>query len=102
MTRALEFDKRVVQDVSEIRSYYQALSPHLEAAFEAAFREAVSRLKASPLAYAEVRGSMRRVRLRRFPYSIGYRVEPERILVVGVVHAARDPEVWKPRANEPD
>lgn len=91
----------VARDVDDIRRYYRELSPHLEAAFEAAFKDAIARLKANPLAYSQGRGAMRRVRLKRFPYLVGYLVKPDAILVVGVVHAARDPDIWAARGGEP-
>ena len=102
MTLSLLVRPEVAGDVDDIRRYYRELSPHLEAAFEAAFKDAIARMTANPLAYSQVRGAMRRVRLKRFPYLVGYIVNPDSILVVGVVHAARDPEIWAARSGEPD
>jgi plasmid stabilization system protein ParE len=36
--------------------------------------------------------------VRRFPYAVYYRVEPERIVVIAVFHTKRDPGVWQSRA----
>jgi len=36
----------------------------------------------------------------RFPYAVFYRVEPNRIVVLTVLHTARDPKLWpQPPAN---
>jgi hypothetical protein len=39
----------------------------------------------------------RRYLLRRFPFSVVYRVEPQRVLIVAVAHAHRRPGYWKSR-----
>jgi len=36
----------------------------------------------------------RRVLLRRFPYMVLYRVEPERVVIVAVAHVRRSPGTW--------
>lgn len=61
----------------------------VEAAFELACRQPM----ASPIVEADIR----RVLIRRFPYGVFFIVEPERVMVLSVAHAARDPEVWKER-----
>jgi len=43
-------------------------------------------------------GDIRCVQARRFPYSVFYRVEADRIVVLAVFHARRDPMVWQSRA----
>ncbi len=35
--------------------------------------------------------------VRRFPFAILYRVEPERIVVVAVMHLRREPGYWRRR-----
>ena len=40
---------------------------------------------------------IRRVPVRRFPYSIFYYVEREHIVVLGVFHSRRDPRNWQRR-----
>lgn len=43
----------------------------------------------------------RRNLLRRFPFSVAYRVELQRMLIVAVAHARRRPGYWKPRLPAP-
>jgi plasmid stabilization system protein ParE len=52
-----------------------------------------------PLAYQEVEGEVRRALTRRFPYGVFCVVEPQRIVVLAVLHTARDPQVWKARTG---
>jgi toxin ParE1/3/4 len=41
---------------------------------------------------------IRRAPVRRFPYSVFYRVERDRIVVLAVFHGRRNPRIWQARA----
>jgi plasmid stabilization system protein ParE len=47
---------------------------------------------------ATIYRDVRRALVRRFPYAIYYRVEPERIAVIAIHHGKRDPRHWQSRA----
>ena len=47
-----------------------------------------------PEMFARVHGEVRRAVVSRFPYAVFYRVEPKRVVVLAVLHMARDPELW--------
>ena len=47
--------------------------------------------------YAKILHDARRAPVRRFPYSVFYKVEPERVVVISVFHGRRDPKVWQER-----
>jgi plasmid stabilization system protein ParE len=40
----------------------------------------------------------RTAQIRRFPYSVFFRLEATRIVVLAVFHARRDPAIWQARA----
>ena len=40
---------------------------------------------------------IRRALTRRFPYAVYYLLEPTRVVVLAVLHVARDPGVWQER-----
>jgi plasmid stabilization system protein ParE len=40
---------------------------------------------------------VRRGKVRRFPYVVYYRVLADRIEVIAVLHAARNPQTWQDR-----
>jgi plasmid stabilization system protein ParE len=50
-----------------------------------------------PEMYAEVMKGIRRGKLRKFPYVVYYRLLPESIEVIAVLHGGRDPRMWKSR-----
>jgi plasmid stabilization system protein ParE len=47
--------------------------------------------------YAPVEEEVRRVLLRRFPYSIFYEARSSDVVVLACFHSARDPQEWKER-----
>lgn len=52
-----------------------------------------------PYSGAKISGNIRRRILRRFPFGVLYTVEPDRILVVAVMHLRRRPGYWKDRIS---
>jgi plasmid stabilization system protein ParE len=81
------FRRQVGRDAAAAFDYYEAQQAGLGERFLAAARtvfEAVERV--------------RRAVVSRFPYAVFYRVEQHRIVVVRLLHFARDPNMW-PRAR---
>ena len=66
-----------------------------EAAYPDASFDAIERF---PEMFPCVLGEVRRAMVARFPYAVFYRIETMQIVVLGVLHSARDPRVWpRPR-----
>jgi hypothetical protein len=55
-------------------------------------------IKARPEAFARVYGDFRQCLMRRFPYSVYYRIGDETIVIIAVHHHRRDPARWQRRA----
>jgi plasmid stabilization system protein ParE len=66
--------------------------------FLAAVRATLDRIQFNPELHAVVYREVRRALVRRFPYAVYYRIEPERIAAVAVHHGKRDPKRWQSRA----
>ncbi len=68
-------------------------------AFRAALRTALRRIEEQPQLYAVVYRDLRRAPLRRFPFGVFYIYDEceNSVTVYGVIHDARNPEVWKRR-----
>jgi plasmid stabilization system protein ParE len=50
-----------------------------------------------PQAYQLVARDVRRARLRRFPFSVYFLATSQRIVILAVLHARRDPREWQSR-----
>lgn len=70
----------------------------LGSAFTASVREVLHRIAGTPLMHQLVYQNIRRGVVRRYPYSIFYRVEPDRVTVIAVFDNRRDPSIWQSRA----
>ena len=62
-----------------------------------AFADVLRRVEEFPESGAEIAAEIRRVPLRRFPYCLFYSVDARGPVVLGCLHAHRDPEVWQRR-----
>ena len=51
-------------------------------------------LEAHPLWFPILHATVRRVLPRRFPHAILFRIHDEWVVVLSVVHQARDPRRW--------
>ena len=70
----------------------------LGADFTAAVRDVLNRIAAIPRVHQVVYKDIRRAVVRRFPYSVFYRVDPDRVTVIAVFDNRRDPTIWRSRA----
>jgi plasmid stabilization system protein ParE len=76
----------------------EAQAPGLGARFRAELDATVGRLAATPEGFPVVLRDVRRARLRRFPYGLFFRIQPDALVVLACFHARRDPRRWQERA----
>jgi toxin ParE1/3/4 len=69
------------------------LGPEFAERVEAVF----DRISATPDMHAMVYRDVRKGLVRRFRYSIYYRVRTDRVVVLAVFHNKRNPNIWKSR-----
>jgi toxin ParE1/3/4 len=90
-TRRLIFHPGVEHDLDQILDYYRERDPALPARFRARLKDQIDRIQLFPESGAVLFESYRRTSLHRFPYMVVYRVGDDRIDVLAVVSARRDP-----------
>jgi plasmid stabilization system protein ParE len=78
--------------------WYEQQRPGLGVDFVTQVQEAFDRISAAPEQYAQIFHDIRRVVVRRFPYSIFYKVESQQVVVLAVFHSRRNPRIWQERA----
>lgn len=88
-----------MEDYRAAYAWYHKRGEHLSAAFEAEVDHALERVGAAPGRFAKYDDRHRFFLLRRFPFSLVYRVEDDRVLVVAVAHAKRKPRYWEGRSD---
>ena len=96
MTLAVEY-LREAQEAESAARWYAERGPAAAVAFSEEVDAAESAIARLPHAWPRFDHGTRRYLLRRFPFSIVYRVQPTRILIVAVAHGRRRPGYWKSR-----
>ena len=97
MTLPVRLTSAAVRDVTLAQSWYLDEAPQILASFEEELDEALRRISERPESYQTVERSVRRALVRKFPFSVYYRVLAEWIEVIAVVHQSRDPRTWQRR-----
>jgi plasmid stabilization system protein ParE len=97
VARELEYLEEALEEAEAAARWYAERSATAAAAFSEELDAAESAIAQLPEAWPRFDHGTHRYLLRRFPFSIVYRVEPRRILIVAVAHASRRPGYWKPR-----
>ena len=91
MSRTIEFRRVARFEFDEAVARYEAERPGLGLEFKEQVRAYLNRIADNPEHFRRVRGEIRRAVLRRFPYTIHFLPEPDRIVVLAVFHGKRDP-----------
>ena len=92
--RKVTFHEDAETEMKEAARYYEERALGLGMSFLDAIEEAVDQVLANPEAYQLVGDDVRHKILRRFPYSVLYAIEPDRIRVMAVAHQKRRPGYW--------
>jgi plasmid stabilization system protein ParE len=95
--RSLVFRPSARTEIAEAVDWYERQGIGLGAEFLRALEVTMSSIHHNPKQYQRIHGRMWRAVLRRFPYSILYFSSSEEIVVVGCIHARRDPKRWQER-----
>lgn len=102
MTWPVSIHAEARAELREAIAWYEREVEGLGAQFHAEMAQAMARLRALPGIGTPVPGidpqtRVRRVLLSRFPYSIVFRVDDERLVVLAFAHSSRAPAYWASR-----
>lgn len=97
MTPRLLLREEAAADARDAFQWYETRAAGLGSEFLRALRAELAAIERAPLQFDVVVGDIRRVRLRRFPYSVYYVVLPEVISAFAIMHDRRHPRLWRSR-----
>ena len=83
--------------VLEAFAWYEERRSGLGVEFRDALEATIARAVRHPLAYAAGDRGLRRALVSRFPYAVYFRIYPDALVVVGVMHGRRHPKLLKTR-----
>ena len=97
----VDWSPQALGDLADAVLWYDEQCPGRGADLLALIGSSLEILREYPRAHPVVVGRSRRWPLVRYPFSLFYRLEPERIVVLALFHQSRHPRRWSGRVNEP-
>lgn len=97
MTLKVVFRRAARAEFDAAALWYEARRPGLGTQFVSEIDRAVELAATQPERFPIKHDKIRCVTVRRFPYTVFFRSEPQRIVVLAVFHARRDPTIWQTR-----
>ena len=84
-------------EYTQAAQHYAAVAPELGERFFDEIERLIDRVRRQPERFLRVGPAARRALARKFPYSVVYLDEPDRVWIVAVMHAKRRPGYWRER-----
>jgi plasmid stabilization system protein ParE len=97
VSRALEYLDEAIEEAEAAARWYAERSSTAASGFADEIDAAIAAIDRNPEAWPPYDHGTRHYLLRRYPFSVVYRIEPRRILVVAVAHGLRRPGYWASR-----
>ena len=98
--KAVEYHPLAFEELIDSAEYYEARAELLGESFLDEVERAVADVSESPERWPYFLLNSRRRLLDRFPYSVVYLIETERIYILAVMHQRRRPGDWRKRLNK--
>ncbi len=80
------------REIDDSVAWYESERSGVGTEFASEIASLLARIADNPKQFRKVRGDVRRAVLRRFPYTIHFLLESNRIVVLAVFHAKRNPK----------
>jgi plasmid stabilization system protein ParE len=84
-------------DIENSAVWYERQQAGLGSRFVDGLNEVLTRIAENPIQFPQLEKGVRRALLRRFPYGLYFVPEPNRVVVLAVLHLRRHPDTWKRR-----
>ncbi len=93
MSLRVTFRRAASAEYIEASAWYESKRVGLALEFMAEIDRCLSLASEHPLQFPVVRGDVRRVVAKHFPFSVYFRAEDHRIVVLSVFHGSRNPAI---------
>jgi toxin ParE1/3/4 len=97
MSLSVTFRRAARAEFIEAAAWYETQRPGLGVEFIAEIERCVDAAAERPTTYEAIDKDIRRVVANRFPFSVYFRTEERRIVVLAVFHGRRNPAIWQRR-----
>jgi plasmid stabilization system protein ParE len=99
MSFSIVFRVEAQSEFDQAFDWYERQQSGLGSDFLNDVSDALERVVRFPESSAQIFEDVRRTVVRRFPYSILYRVEETQIVVIAIFHTKRNPKIWQERVS---
>lgn len=97
MSRRLIIRPKAEAEIADAFGWYEDRVPGLGSDFLLSVDAVLHAILRHPQQYPQVHRIVRRALLRRFPYEVFFVEDDERVAVLSVFHAKRNPKRWQER-----
>lgn len=99
MNCRIEFSASVKADLKEIDDWYRKISKHLVERFYEEYNDEINFIRENPFSKEKKYDECRICNLNKFPFAIHYQYfeSQNSILIIGIYHSSRNPNIWKRR-----
>ena len=95
MEYKIEFAPLAKFELLEALEYYQNISESLKIRIYEEFTQAITKIERNPYLFQLIYKDKRHCILKKFPYSIFFRINNETIQIISFFHQKRNPKDWK-------
>ena len=86
-------------DIEDACRWYRQQRRDLASEFLDSVRVGIEKILENPEGYPVMHRETRRIRIKRFPYGLFYRIYADTVVVVACMHGRRDPIQWRQRTG---
>jgi plasmid stabilization system protein ParE len=97
VTWRLIVEAQAEAEILETAAWYDRRRTIAREAFLDSVTASLEAIKINPLQYQIIRGTVRRVKVGRFPIALLYSVAGDDVVVTVCIHTSRDPRRWHSR-----
>ena len=95
--KKIEYLRKARDDFDQSFDWYAERSAEAAIGFAVAVDDAIDRVLEDPSRFPTLSGSCAYCSLRRYPFRLVFRDEPNRLIVIAIAHAKRRPNFWQDR-----
>ena len=93
----VSFHPLAIEEMIQAAQFYESRRAGLGNHFLLSIKTGLKKMEETPLIPpADIKGR-RKWRIKKFPYSLIYRVEEEKVFILAVAHGSRKPGFWETR-----
>ena len=97
----IRFHPEAEAEMMDAAKWYEQQQANLGKRFLSTIQDSLNRIEFNPLLFPLIEDDVRRCLTKSFPFAVLFRIKPDLISVVAIMHLRRDPDYWKKRDFEP-